>query len=105
VTDTLPREPTADECSDNAEIRHPNGRSIGYACWYPTMGGYVGKALVVPDSGCVDVYVWHDGSFPFDGHCQDCRVPRDPVVLHHCDGGQFVQFGQLIERIMEKHSD
>lgn len=93
------RQPTADECRAQAEIR-TDGELVGYACWYPSTGGYVGKAVIVPDKGCVNVYVWHDGEFPFDGKCQECRTPREPVVLHHCEGQQFVQFGQLISKVM-----
>jgi hypothetical protein len=92
------RQPTDEECSANAEVLH--GRKVGYACWYPQTGGYAGKALAVPDDdGHVDVYVWHDGQFPFDGHCQNCRDGRQPVEIHHCDGGQFIQFGEFINAI------
>lgn len=95
-----PRQPSAEECGTRAEIRDDDGQFVGYACWYPQMGGYVGKAVVVPNEvGCVEVYVWHDGEFPFDGECQACSSPREPVVLHHCDGGQFVQFGEFINDI------
>jgi hypothetical protein len=88
-------QPTAEQCSTNAEIRV--GDCVGYACWWPQTGGYSGKALVMVDSNdCLDVLVWHDGAFPFDGHCQNCRDPRSPVELHHCDGEQFVRFGQFL---------
>ena len=101
-----PRQPPSEECGTRAAIRDDNGHLAGYACWYPKMGGYFGKAVVtVDDDRCVDVYVWHDGGFPFDpedvllGQCQNCRVPRSPVVIHHCDGGQFVRFGEFITKI------
>lgn len=96
------RQPTADECTNQVEIRDGE-RLVGYACWYPTMGGYSGKAVIVPDKGCVDVHVWHDGQFPFDGECQACSTPRQPVVLHHCNGGEYTQFGQLLGKVMGEH--
>ncbi len=88
----------------------------GTACWYPQMGGYVGKALAVPTgAGCVDVYVWHDGEFPFAG---DDNTPvtvvdangwvgprRGPVCLHHCDGAQFVAFGEFLLSISPRGDD
>lgn len=84
-------EPSAEQCTANAPV-HVSGRA-GVACWYPQMGGYTAPALIIPDgSGCVDVLVWHDGSFPFgDGH--------SPTELHHCDPGRFAAFGELAGRV------
>lgn len=94
------REPTSHECSHNSPV-FDDGQRVGYAIWYPQMGGYVGKAVAVMDKGwkergnareggCIDVYVWHDGQFPFsaDG--------VDPYVLHHCDPVQFIEFGEKL---------
>ncbi len=83
--------PTAEQCTANAPVR-ADGRD-GIACWYPQMGGYTAPSVILPDTGgCVDVLVWHDGSFPFDdGH--------DPVELHHCSPGKFIAFGILAERV------
>jgi hypothetical protein len=84
------REPTAEECNDHRPVVLDSERT-GLACWYPQMGGYVGKAVVVLDNDCVNVYVWHDGHFPF-GDEDD----RSPAELHHCDGEQFVRFGEFL---------
>lgn len=83
-----PSEPTSEQIQENAEIQTPIGK--GFACWYPQMGGYVAKCIVVPNKngGCFDAWVWHDGQFPFGG---DNRVP---AVIHHCDPKQFVRFGE-----------
>lgn len=82
-----PREPTPEECSSRAKIGE------GWACWYPQMGGYVGKCVVVPSDGtCFDAWVWHDGEFPFSANTSDCG----PTRLHHCDPEQFVRFGELV---------
>lgn len=65
------------------------------------MGGYTGKAVVVDpyDTGDIDVYVWHDGQFPFRGSDLDLNDElRNPVKLHHCDVSQFKTFA---EQIME----
>ena len=93
-----PREPTGDECNTNAVV-YEDADHIGYAIWYPQMGGYSGKAVVVLDKcwhtngvsrvgGCFDAYVWHDGEFPFE--------EGNPRRLHHCDPAQFVAFGELV---------
>jgi len=68
------------------------------ACWYPQMGGYVGRCLVevlptVPDGYCFEVYVWHDGEFPFE--------EGTPRQLHHCDPEQFIHFGEIVRRFAE----
>ncbi|MEU4224312.1 hypothetical protein AB0F17_08465 [Nonomuraea sp. NPDC026600] len=88
------REPTHEECTSHATVVLGDGKE-GIACWYPQMGGYTAHAVIVLDAGCVDVYVWHDGEFPF----ADDDGP--PVVLHHCNGGQFIEFGKLIEAVTE----
>lgn len=95
------REPTPDECTTHAKVTLTDTLT-GHACWYPKMGGYVGKAVAVLFDGCVDVYVWHDGEFPFsDGSPDAWGDPRSPVKLHHCDGGQFIQFGQFLEALQD----
>jgi hypothetical protein len=98
-TDVTLTPPTAEQCAANAEI--PGDIQTGYACWYPQVGGYVGKAIAFPAGGCVDVYVWHDGHFPFDGRCQNCSEERQPVEVHHCAPDQFVAFGQFLAGIAE----
>lgn len=84
------RLPTYDECNGHA----PVGK--GFACWYPQMGGYSGRAVVCRDeeSDCVEVFVWHDGEFPFDDS------ERGPVWLHHCDIAQFIAFGETVSRLL-----
>jgi hypothetical protein len=88
------REPTHEECDSHATVTL-DADTEGIACWYPRMGGYHAHAVIVLDEDCVDVYVWHDGDFPFKGY------ERPPIVLHHCDGEQFVGFGHLLEAVLE----
>jgi hypothetical protein len=86
-------EPTHEQCNGNVPITLPDGR-VGYACWYPQMGGYVSVCLVIPDAGgCFEAYVWHDGSFPFSG---DDGPSGGPARIHHCNPDQFVGFGQWV---------
>lgn len=90
----LPREPTSDECTANATVLEDE-RRLGFACWYPQMGGYVGKCVVLVEKNadrdrCFSAYVWHDGSFPFGDN-------REPVRLHHCDSDQFRHFADLVD--------
>lgn len=66
------------------------------ALWYPQMGGYVGKAVAVMDGDCVDVWVWHDGEFPFADD-DEYRGKDGPKLLHHCVAEQFVEFGKKLE--------
>lgn len=88
-------EPSSDDCHSNAEV-DVNGER-GFAAWYPTMGGYVSRCVIVPptdEPGCYEVYVWHDGDFPFsDG--------GNPRHLHHCDPDQFIRFGELLNRLAD----
>ena len=86
------RAPTSEEIAANA-IVVINGETC-MAAWYPQMGGYVSKCWVIIDpasggDGCFGVAVWSDGEFPF-------REGRDPVLLHHCDPAQFIEFGNLV---------
>jgi hypothetical protein len=89
----VPSEPSAEQCNLHA----PLGGGW-YALWYPQMGGYVGKAAVYVGGadGCVEIAVWHDGTFPFGGD----DVP--PVVIHHCDVGQFREFANTVEALQER---
>lgn len=90
-------EPTLEQCTAREELDLGDGR-VGYACYYPQMGGYCGRALVVPNAGCCEVYVWHDGDFPF-GHFDLPHGTYGPRRLHHCDGAQFVEFGEFLQRV------
>ena len=101
-----PREPTPEECDYNGVVCQ-DGEQIGYATWYPQMGGYCGKAVAVcckswtetshgsRTGGCIDVYVWHDGEFPFS----EGDDGRSPAVIHHCDPQQFIEFGEKLKRL------
>jgi hypothetical protein len=89
------RQPTPEECEAGTTYEHAGRR--GFATWYPQMGGYVGRCVVLfgasttvdgKDGGCFDVFVWHDGEFPFGD--------RDPIDLHHCMAEQFIEFGRVV---------
>lgn len=97
-------EPTGEQCSARALV-FEDEQHVGYAIWYPQMGGYAGKAVALlhkqwveygngsREGGCIDVYVWHDGRFPFSD--------ASPVELHHCDPEQFIDFGQALHALNE----
>lgn len=92
-------DPTHEQCTNNERI-NLGGECYGVAAWYPSMGGYVSHCVIVPsDDGCVDVYIWHDGEFPF-GASDDAQ----PVVLHHCAPDAFIGFGQLCDRILSEET-
>lgn len=102
------KEPTSKECSENALVFVSENKSA-YAMWYPQMGGYSARCVVILDGkwtdtpqgmrvgGCFDVLVWHDGEFPFDGE----EPGLNPAMLHHCDPEQFIRFGQIVQRLNE----
>lgn len=100
-----PPEPTCEEVETNAVIKW-DGDHAGRACWYPQMGGYVAKCVVeiyATDGGaCFDAWVWHDGSFPFD---RESRPGESPAHIHHCDAGQFVTFGNLVDRFQSESTE
>ena len=65
------------------------------------MGGYVGASVVLLDKSegatCFDVYIWHDGEFPFSG--------KEPHILHHCEAEQFIEFGRRVQKLIaERHT-
>lgn len=96
------QEPTCEQCIRNDRVFEDKYR-VGYAIWYPQMGGYVGRAIAVLDKkwaqrddgaamgGCIDVLVWHDGEFPFG--------EGGPREIHHCDPEQFIQFGKKLKEL------
>lgn len=97
-----PAEPTPEECSAQARVADFNDEKA-FACWYPQMGGYVGKAVIVPGpreesggAGCFEVYVWHDGEFPFSEN-HYTGEEQSPIHLHHCSPRQFIEFGEWVQ--------
>jgi hypothetical protein len=88
-------EPTSEQCSAHAKVTgRVNGvEVIGFACWYPQMGGYAGHAVLLPLSGCFEVLVWHNGEFPFS------EEDGSPAYLHHCDADQFIAFGEFAKSV------
>ena len=96
-----PPEPTSDQCDTNSRMPDFEGRSA-YACWYPQMGGYHGKSVVVVErregcNVCFEVFIWHDGCFPFVG-----EDGVNPVCIHHCEAEQFIQFGRLVQKLQRE---
>lgn len=97
-------EPTSAQCTAHEQVYESTDR-VGYAIWYPQMGGYVGKAVAIMDKewekrpgngrvgGCVDLFVWHNGRFPF----QDSD--ENPKEIHHCDPTQFITFGEALMQL------
>lgn len=90
-------EPTPEQCSEKSLV-YEDKDHIGHAIWYPQMGGYLGKAVVVfekshPD-GCFEAYIWHDGEFPVTE--ENCR----PIMhFHHCMSEQFIAFGERVAEL------
>lgn len=85
-------EPTGEQCETSATTIINDWHCT--ATWYPQMGGYAGKAWIIPDGredGCFEVVVWHDGLFPFSEE-------GSPTVLHHCDPDQFREFANVADQ-------
>lgn len=95
-------DPTAEQCATNEQIPLEGGR-VATAAWYPQMGGYTSHCLIVPDGDCLEVFVWHDGDFPFSGSDEPWpgEAARSPSRLHHCDADQFIRFGQIAGRVQD----
>lgn len=83
-----PAEPTAEQCEANERVAIPGSDTPAYAVWWPQMGGSHGRAVITAGE-CPEVWVWHNGSFPFHGH-QD-EPGRSPVHLHLCDPDQWIE--------------
>ncbi len=89
--------PSDDQIRDNAKVAEDE-HEVAYACWYPQMGGYGGKCVVIFSKQsdelvpCFDALVWHNGKFPFG----DDRAPRE---IHHCSARQFVEFGKCVQKL------
>ncbi len=92
-----PPEPTTEQLEAKSTFQW-NGMDC-MAIWYPQMGGYVGRAVAVrqltnvgrsDEHACFDVYVWHDGEFPFS------ETDGTPRKIHHCVADQFVDFGEQL---------
>lgn len=94
-------DPMHEQCANNERIDLSEGR-YGVAAWYPSMGGYVSHCVIVPIPGetCLDVYLWHDGEFPF-GASDDAQ----PVALHHCSPDTFIGFGELCNRVLDEFEE
>lgn len=91
--------PTADQCNGNEQLEPIRGMSC-WAAWYPQMGGYAARCIIRDcGSGCFDVYVWHDGEFPFSDE-SPWVDDAEPVILHHCNPGQFVRFGVTVKELL-----
>lgn len=100
-----PNEPSSGDATLGNHIDLPDGRRAR-ACWFPSMGGYAGRALIVAPQRdgdcCTEVWVWHDGAFPFSSEPSDhSRWPgeemRSPVRLTIHGGQDFIAFGQLVD--------
>jgi hypothetical protein len=94
----IPKEPTPEECTSNAKVYEDEVRT-GFAIWFPSMGGYVGKAVALSlkkynradFNKCMELYVWHNGEFPFDD-----KDGMGPKHIHICDPKQFINFGEKL---------
>lgn len=93
-----PREPTPEQCSSRSEWVDEEGFRLK-AFWWPQMGGYVARALMKAEpldedhepGGCVTVWVWHDGTFPFtEAERQADGSAASPAELHLCDIEQWL---------------
>lgn len=95
--------PTPEQCSNLALVPVEGGRWQGTAFWWPQMNGYVAKAIAYQDAeesdSCFSVLVWHDGCFPFDGACNNCSSPREPVQLHLCSAAQWLTMATLFVNV------
>lgn len=93
--------PAAEQCSARGEVEADGRRGI--AGWWPQMGGYAGKMVILADpDGCLDVLVWHDGEFPFDGTCHGCEAPRIPARIHVTDPDQWSRLARDLSLAAEK---
>lgn len=93
--------PTAEQCTARERVKAFDGSELvpAFATWYPQMGGYGAFCVVVPQDGCFECYVWHDGEFPFDADA------GPPAALHHCEAHQFATFAEDVEKFQQAAKD
>ncbi len=100
--------PSAEECDVNSQVFEDEDY-VGYAAWYPSMGGHPGKSIIVmqkewveiPETGarlggCFTVWLWHGGEFLLSDE-------QEPQVLHHCEPNDFIVFGHTVARLLASH--
>ena len=96
-----PPMPTAEQCTKRERLQDWHELAC-HAIWYPQMGGYVAKAVIIfskkgGTSNCFEAYIWHDGEFPFTED-EGNKVAH----VHHCSANQFVSFGCDVRRMQQK---
>lgn len=84
-----PAEPTSEQCNANERVPIPGCDTPAYAAWWPQMGGYSGRAVITAGD-CPEVWVWHDGAFPFSDDGKPGRTGT-PARLHLCDSDQWIE--------------
>ncbi len=88
-------QPTPAQCSTDATLSK-DGPVLRFATWHPQWGGYVGQAIVEVHGpgGCFEVFVWHDGEFPYDD--------KPPLQFHYCNPIQLIRLAlKVIEKQIE----
>lgn len=82
-----PAEPTPEQCSAQERVTIPGSDIPAHAVWWPQMLGRHGRAVITVGD-CPEVWVWHDGSFPFHDHWDG--PGRSPAHLHLSDADQWI---------------
>lgn len=102
--------PTSEQIATNAKVAEDE-HEIAFACWYPQMGTYVGKCVVIFSKKsdddrppCFTALVWHDGEFPFKPG-DDLHGGRPPARIHHCAASQFIRFGELVNKLQHDNCE
>lgn len=98
---TIPEEPTYEDCNAHKFLGFTPEHERKYACWYPQMGGYSSKAVIITTNSnigneCFDAFIWHNGEFPFSD------TEESPRRIHHCMPSQFIDFGELVIQLQEQ---
>jgi hypothetical protein len=89
-----PVEPSPADCQNQATGRW--GERETKACWFTQMGGYCAKCVMVydrsgTDNGHLEIFVWHNGDFPFITGDDDEEKPRK---IHICDPTDWKHFSE-----------
>lgn len=85
--------PTPEQCDTRAQV----GDHL-WAFWWPSMGGYAGRAVVrsAPDDCCQTIWLWHDGEFPNDDHPKRFTID---------DPGELVSAGEFLSTLPGPDAD